>query len=128
MTLHVRLTQYDLLEDRKTVIAEGTASLEDGCLRYWEDPERTIPHRIVFGDDEIRIERTADIRSVTRLCFGKKGMTQVFSPYGELRFETELLDYTYNAGYRSVEYRVFQGMNEMSQQRMVWELEEIQDE
>ena len=128
MTLHVRLTQYDLMEDQKAVIAEGNASLEENCLTYWEDPEQTVFHRIVFGQEEIRIERTADIRSVTRLCFGKKGLTQVFSPYGELRFETELLDYAYNASYRSVEYRVFQGMNEVSHQRMVWELEEIQDE
>ncbi|MCR5371992.1 MAG: hypothetical protein K6E41_00825 [Solobacterium sp.] len=128
MALYVRLTQYDLMENQEKVIARGEARWKDDQLFYWEDPEHTIMHHIRFGKDSIIIGRSADVRSMTKLYFGKAGSAQVFSEYGMMQFETELIEYIYNADCRSVEYKVYLGSEPVSHQRMVWELEEDPDE
>ena len=128
MALHVRLIQYDLFENQEKVIAEGEAQWKEDHLFYWEDPAHTVMHHIRFGKDAIIIGRSADVRSMTKLYFGRRGTAQVFSEYGVMRFETELAEYEYNAEYRSVEYRVFQGDELVSHQRMIWELEDDPDE
>lgn len=128
MALHVRLIQYDLIEDQEKVIAESEAQWKEEHLYYWEDPAQKALHHIRFGKDGIIIGRSADVRSMTKLYFSRRGTAQVFSEYGVMRFETELVEYEYNADYRSVEYKVYQGNGLVSHQRMVWELEEDPDE
>ncbi len=120
----IRLTQYDLIGHRTQVIAEGEGDITDGVLTYWEDPARTVRHRITFSGNEIRIEREADVRSVTVLHPEGKGETVVYSPYGMMHFDNECTDCGHTKEYISVEYLVYQGEETVSHQRMTWELKE----
>lgn len=127
MRIHVRCVQYDLLEGRKTILAEGSGELLNDMLAY-EEKGTGFLHKVMFSDTCVVLKRGGDMPSVTTLVPGKRGKAAVSSAYGVMELETELEEMHKTEKQWMVTYRVISGEETASRMKLVWEMEEVSDE
>ncbi len=127
MKIKVRATQYNLLENSFTLLAEGEASLDGDLLIYRELADPSVRNEITFTDGSVTLKRIADIRSTTILLPDERGAATVRSPYGDMVLETELIGSRKDEERWETEYRIFSGDQIVTHQRFVWELSHFSD-
>ncbi len=122
MKVKLKLTQYDFLENKENVIAEGNAILDKNQLKYKENKENAF-HFVTFTSETVRLERKCDISSTTILNNGKWGHSTVKSPYGDMEMKTKTYNISMQDREWSVEYGVFSGNEEVLHQKLLWVME-----
>ena len=60
MRVHVKFTQYDLLENRSSVIADGNGILAGSRLMYLEKENPSAKNEILFEEGRIVLKRMAE--------------------------------------------------------------------
>lgn len=123
MKVSVKLRQQDLLNNEENILVDCAGLLNGERLLYPES--KGIMQTITFGEDEVILERKADVISRTELRKRGRGRSYIDSEYGRLEFETELTRYEKNDNFRLVEYRVYAGNEPVLNQILIWEIEKI---
>ncbi|MCR5229719.1 MAG: DUF1934 domain-containing protein [Solobacterium sp.] len=127
MEINIKAMQFDLLENRFTLLAQGKGTLEGSTLIYRELADPAVRNEITFSDEGIILKRIADIRSTTVLKQGGRASASVRSPYGDMVLETELVGYRKDRGRWEAEYKIYSGPQLVTHQKFVWELSDIFD-
>lgn len=128
MRVHVKFTQYDLLENRSSVIADGNGILSGNRLLYPEKENPSCRNEILFEEERIVLKRSADVSSETQLLKGKPGMARVISPYGEMFLETMLERFCRSESVWEAVYRILSDGEPVVYQRLVWEITPLEDD
>ncbi|MDY3234664.1 MAG: DUF1934 family protein [Erysipelotrichaceae bacterium] len=128
MRVHVKFTQYDLLENRSSVIADGNGILSGSRLMYLEKENPSAKNEILFEEGRIVLKRMADVSSETELLEGKPGMAKVTSPYGEMYLETSLERFSCSEKVWEAVYRILSDGEPVVYQRLVWEISPSEDD
>jgi hypothetical protein len=101
-------------------LIETQGLLNGSRLLYPED--RHAVQSVIFGEEEIILERKADVISRTVLRKRGRGKSFIDSEYGRLELETELSRYEKNDTVWLVEYRVLSGDDPVLDQILIWEI------
>lgn len=120
MKVFVRLRQTDRVSGKETTLVQTQGLLNGSRLLYPED--RHAVQSVIFGEDEIILERKADVISRTVLRKRGRGKSFIDSEYGRLELETELSRYEKNDTVWLVEYRVLSGDEPVLDQILIWEI------
>lgn len=120
MKVFVTLKAFDLIKGNEKILAEGPAILNDNTLLY-KEPETNAKHKITFQDDII-IERKADVHSITRLEKNGQGSAIVESPYGVMTLEAECISLSKQNYCWLAEYRILSGNDVILHQRLEWRI------
>lgn len=128
MRVHVKFTQYDLLENRSSVIADGNGILAGSRLMYLEKENPSAKNEILFEEGRIVLKRMADVSSETELLEGKPGMAKITSPYGEMYLETSLERSSCSEEVWEAVYRILSDGELVVYQRLVWEISPSEDD
>lgn len=123
MKVSILLRQHDKLNNSESILVNTTGLLNGERLLYPEG-ENAV-HSVTFGEEEIILERKADVISRTVLRKRGRGESFIDSEYGRLTLETELSRYVKNDTYRLVEYSVFAGDDTVLDQILIWEIKPI---
>ncbi len=123
MKVSVRLRQIDKMSGEEKILADTGGLLTGRRLLYPES--KGITQSITFGEDEIILERKADVTSRTELKKGGRGKSYIDSEYGRLEFETELSRYEINDTFRLIEYRIIANDETVLDQILIWEIGKI---
>lgn len=121
MKVHIRMTQYDLLEKSTTIILETKALLNDSRLIYMEN-DGQHKHEITFADEEIVLKRSGKFGSETVLKRYGTGISTVHSPYGDMRLQTKLRYSEQTPEKWIAEYEILEGGNAVTCMRLVWDI------
>lgn len=120
MKVSVRLRQIDKMSGEEKTLAETGGLMTGQRLLYPES--KGVTQSVTFGEDEIILERKADVTSRTLLRKGGRGKSYIDSEYGRLEFETELSRYEKNDTFRLVEYRIIADGETVLDQILIWEI------
>ena len=120
MKVLVRLVQFDLLENTRTVIADTRGLLKNDSLSYFEEGGQR--HDIRFAKEEVVLKRSGEFSSETVLKNEGMGESSVVSPYGVMHLETRLLQREKAADHWMVEYEIVGSDRPVSHMRLVWEI------
>lgn len=120
MKVLVRLVQFDLLENTRTVIADTRGLLKNDTLSYFEEGGQR--HYIRFSSEEVVLRRNGEFSSETVLTDAGRGESRITSPYGVMRLETKLLQREKAADHWMVEYEIVGSDRPVSHMRLVWEI------
>lgn len=121
MRVQVTLKQINLDTGEEKVIADGPAIMEKGRLRYREDREKAI-HDVHFSEEEVILERRADISSRTVLTNGKQSQSTVKSPWGDMNLQAKTNLIQMEKERWIVEYELFSENERILNQRLQWEI------
>ena len=120
MKVLVRLVQFDLLENTRTVIADTRGLLKNDSLSYFE--AGGVRHDIRFSNEGVVLKRSGEFSSETVLKSDGRGESRVISPYGVMRLETRLLNKEKALDRWMVEYEIVGSGSPVSHMRLVWEI------
>ena len=120
MKVSVRLRQIDKMSGEEKILAETGGLMTGQRLLYPES--KGVTQFVTFGEDEIILERKADVTSRTLLRKGGRGKSYIDSEYGRLEFETELSRYEKDDTFRLVEYRIIADGETVLDQILIWEI------
>lgn len=124
MKVNVRLRQIDRLGNEEKILAD-TGGLQNGNRILYPE-SKGVTHTVTFTEDEIILERKADVISRTVLSKkGGRGTSIVDSEYGRLEFETKLNRYETDEAFRLVEYQVLSQGETVLDQILIWEITPI---
>ena len=123
MKVSVLLRQHDKLNGSESILVNTTGLLNGERLLYPEG--KNAVHSVTFGEEEVILERKADVTSRTVLRKGGRGESFIDSEYGRLVLETELSRYEKNDTDFLVEYRVLSGNETVLDQLLIWEIRKI---
>ena len=119
MKVSVRLKQIDRISGKETILVQGPGLLNGNRLLYPESSHAV--QSVTFDDEEIILERKADVVSRTVLRKRGRGKSFIDSECGRLELETELSRYEKNDTVWLVEYRVLSGDEPVLDQILIWE-------
>ena len=126
MRISVKLTQHDLLEDKKQILLETNALYDGNTLRYREGNDGGV-HQVYFGDDLISFERKADVHTKITLYDNRDGESTVDSQYGQMYMQTRLCHAEKCDEYWSVEYQLMSNDEVILHQKLCWEFTPIKN-
>lgn len=121
MRVQVTLKQMNLDTGEETIIADGPAIMEEGRLRYKEDKEKAF-HDVHFSEEEVVLERRADVSSKTVLNQKKKSKSTVKSPWGDMNLEAKTNLIKMEKQRWIVEYELFSENERVLNQRLEWKI------
>ncbi|MCI5722978.1 MAG: DUF1934 domain-containing protein [Erysipelotrichaceae bacterium] len=119
MVIKVKLTQYDLLDDKNEVLLESKAIYDKTSLKYIEDSTHA-KHEIYFEDDHIILNRNADIQANIVLHDSKLGEGIVDSPYGRMTMQTKLIQAQKCDEYWMIEYQLLMNDEIVLHRQLRW--------
>ncbi len=122
MMIDVTLTQFDMLEGTRTVVADGPGTLDGDTLVYHERGDEKIVHEVIFLDDEIVLKRKGGFGSVTHLYPDRKGTSRAHSPYGIMELDTVMIRRDRQDDTWTVEYMITANGETLTHQTLVWEM------
>ncbi len=108
MIIRLRIVQTDLLQNVTQVLADGRAILRNDCILFQEAEPFQGKGRIVFSETGLTLIHEGETKSRTELCTERTGTAEALSAFGEMRFETELLEYRRTPGSFCAEYQLRQ--------------------
>ena len=120
MKTSVRLKQIDRFSGEEKILVQGQGLLNGNRLLYPESKDAV--QSVTFNDEEIILERKADVISRTELRKRGRGKSFIDSEFGRLELETELGRYERNDTVWLVEYRVLSGDEPVLDQILIWEI------
>ena len=123
MEVEVTLKQIDYLENTQKEYPKVVGYLLEDSLEYIEK-ETGNKHIITFSSDLIRFLNEGEYSSDTKLM-DEPGETIVYSPYGNMKFISKLIESDKNDEFWSVEYQLFEGDKIITHQKMIWEFKKV---
>ncbi len=127
MRVKIVCTKFDLLDHTSEVLCDAQGILRNDTLIYKENSEENALHEITFSEDELILKRKAEITSETHLLRGAKGKAKVFSPYGLMEMETFTMALEKNDELWSAEYKILNGSEAVTYQKLVWQIRGINE-
>jgi uncharacterized beta-barrel protein YwiB (DUF1934 family) len=124
MRVHVCFIQNDLMNHETNVVCDGIGLLNDGALRYQEDGTKAI-HLVTFKEEEIILERKADVCSRTVLKEKEDGECIVTSPYGVMHFTAKLQFRKQNEAEWKVHYILFSDTEPIAEMELEWKIKQL---
>lgn len=121
MRVQVTLKQINLDTGEEKVIADGPAIMEEGRLRYKEDAEKAF-HDVHFSEEEVILERRADVSSRTVLNRKKQSQSTVKSPWGDMNLDAKVNRIDMEKYRWAVEYELFSENERVLNQRLEWKI------
>ena len=106
MIVTLKIEQEDLLAGTCAVLADGKAIHSGTVLSFQEKEPFSGKGRLEIREDGVRLFHCGDTESETVLFFEKEGYSMVFSPFGEMRFQTRLLRKKIKEGEICLEYQI----------------------
>ena len=119
MKVSVRMIRRDMLTGEEEVLIETEGLLNGNRLLYRESD--TARQSVIF-DEQIILQRHADVSSKTVLTYGKEGTSTVISEYGTMELKTRLLASHKSLQEWSVLYQVVSGSGIVLHQDLVWQI------
>ena len=119
MKVSVRMIRRDMLTGDEEVLLETEGLLNGNRLLYRESD--TARQSVIF-DEQIILQRNADVSSKTVLTYGKEGTSTVISEYGTMELKTRLLASHKSLQEWSVLYQVVSGSEIVLHQELVWQI------
>lgn len=115
------MKQINLDTGEEKVIADGPAIMEEGRLRYKEDEQKAF-HDVHFSEEEVILERRADVSSRTVLNRKKQSQSTVKSPWGDMNLEAKVNRIDMEKYRWTVEYELFSENERVLNQRLEWKI------
>lgn len=121
MRVQVTLKQVNLDTGEEKVIADGPAIMEEGRLRYKEDEEKAF-HDVHFSEEEVILERRAEVSSRTVLNRKRQSQSTVKSPWGDMNLDAKVNRIDMEKYRWTVEYELFSENERVLNQRLEWKI------
>lgn len=115
----ITFTQYDYLDDIEEKKYDIKAVLDDNKLIY-KDNETNAEVHITIENNGIHIHRICDTITDIELIEGGIAQAKVSSQFGEMVFNTKLLEKTIKDNEIAVEYQLLGDEESITHKKIIW--------